>query len=341
VFTSQRRIRVALVGCVATVALLAGCSSGVGNAVSTGSSAKPVAVKKLAYIVKSGNDPYFVNENKGIQSESKTLGITTTMTDVQADTNAAISAVDTSIGQGAQGIAIVVPDQKIGPAVISKAKAAGVPLIAINDPIKDASGKAAPFIGFDATAIGTQVGTSLADLLTKGGVKAGADVKIASVENQKTPVCMARNEAAQAALFKAFPGLSESNILHVPYNNDLNSAIDAMNTVVTANASVKTWITYSCNDGGVLGAWRALASHGVSASNVYGVGIGGEYACQEFGKAEPSGFRAAYYTNSARNGVAAVKILHDFLANGTAIPARTILEGEFVDPSNYKKTIGC
>lgn len=333
----RRKVTVAA-AVVAGVAVLSACSSG---ATSSGRKPGHAKVSKLAYIVKFGTVPYFVQEDKGVQAKSRALGITTTKTDVEQDANAALSAVDTSVGQGAQGILTVVPDQKIGPAVMSKAKAAGIPVIAIDDPIKDAAGKPAPFVGFDAAQLGTQVGTSLADMLTKAGVTPGPAVKIASIEDQKTPVCMTRNRAAQAALFAKMPGLSASNVLHIPYNNDLNSGIDAMNPVVTANPSVKTWIVYSCNDAGVLGAWRALSQHGVSASSVFGVGIGGEYACQEFGKGTPSGFRASYYTDSAIYGATAVQELYDYLKNGTSIPMRTILPGKFVDASNYKQVERC
>ena len=53
---------------------------------------------------------------------------------------------------------IVVPEQKIGPAVLKKAKDAGIPMIAVDDTIKDETGKDAPFVGFSSVAIGKQVG---------------------------------------------------------------------------------------------------------------------------------------------------------------------------------------
>ena len=45
---------------------------------------------------------------------------------------------------------IVVPDQQIGPAILAKAKEAKIPVIAVDDSIKDADGKEAPFVGFSA-----------------------------------------------------------------------------------------------------------------------------------------------------------------------------------------------
>ena len=65
--------------------------------------------------------------------------------------------MDTYIAKGVSGIIIVVPNTKIGPAVIEKAQKAGIPIVAVDDTILDASGKAAPFFGFDAGAAGVKI----------------------------------------------------------------------------------------------------------------------------------------------------------------------------------------
>jgi L-arabinose transport system substrate-binding protein len=330
----HKRVAAVAILLAVTTALTA-CSSG-----STPShTATATKVTKLAYIVKYGTVPYFVAENKGVQAESKKLGITTTTTDVEDDSNAAISAVDTAIGQGAQGLIVVPPNQNLGPAILAKAAAAHIPVISVDDPLVDGSGKPDPFVGFDAAALGTQVGNELATLVKKAGISP-SDIKIASVEDQTTPVCMTRNNAAFAALHKAIPAITDANVIHIPYNNDINSSISAVTTVATANPNVKYWLSYSCNDAGVLGAWRAFAAKGFPASHFFGVGLGGDYACQEF-KENPTGVRASYYLDSTQYGETAVKELYDFLANGKKIPAKTILPGTFIDKSNYAAVAGC
>ena len=74
-----------------------------------------------------------------------------------------------AISKGAKGIAITVPDQSIGPAISDAAKAAGVALVATDDPIKDAPAPPIPFVGFDGTDMGTKVGVEAAKLLTDSG----------------------------------------------------------------------------------------------------------------------------------------------------------------------------
>jgi len=97
------------------------------------------------YLNKYGDNAWFVDEVAGAKAEAEKLGDKFTSEDLQADANRAITAVDTAIGAGAAGIVIVVPDQKIGPAVLKRAHDANIPMIAVDDGIKDAEGKDAPF----------------------------------------------------------------------------------------------------------------------------------------------------------------------------------------------------
>ena len=73
------------------------------------------------------------------------------------DSNLTIVAIDDAIAAHAKGIVVVVPEQKIGPAVLKKAKDAGIPIIAVDDGIKDEAGNDAPFVGFSGVAIGKKV----------------------------------------------------------------------------------------------------------------------------------------------------------------------------------------
>jgi L-arabinose transport system substrate-binding protein len=303
--------------------------------------ADPAKHVSIAYIVKYGTVPYFINEARGVRSKAQQLGADISVEDVEQDSNLELTNVNTAVGQGVSGIITVVPSQKLGPAVIARAQAANIPLIAVDDPIVDGNGKPAPFIGFDATAIGTQVGDELAQLFQQAKLTPGAEVKIASIEDQATPVCMQRNVGAWNAFRKHIPNFDVANVLHIPYHNDLHSAIDAMAPVATAHPEVKTWLVYSCNDAGMLGAWRALSNNGVTPDHVFGVGIGGEYACTEFSKAKPSGFRASFYIDSAIYGAAAVQEIYDHVTKGVPIPDRRVFPGTFVDATNYAREIHC
>ena len=73
------------------------------------------------YINKDGNDSWFVEEVAGAKAEAEKLGVQFTSQNVDFDSNRTTVAVDTAIAANAKGIVIVVPEQKIGPAVLKKA----------------------------------------------------------------------------------------------------------------------------------------------------------------------------------------------------------------------------
>src|SRR5262245_25524722 len=101
---------------------------------------KPI---KIGYVVKHLDNPWFVSETTGAKDLAKKMGVELTVQDVQFDSNLALSAMDTMIAAGVSGFLIVVPEQKLGPAVMEKAAKANLPLIAIDDEISDAGGNPA------------------------------------------------------------------------------------------------------------------------------------------------------------------------------------------------------
>ena len=97
----------------------------------------------IAFIQKQGDQQYFVDEANGARDAAKQLGnVKVNVVNVSMDANAAISAINVMIGQKVDGIAIVVPDQQIGPQVVDMAAQAKIPLVAADDPIKSGTGAA-------------------------------------------------------------------------------------------------------------------------------------------------------------------------------------------------------
>src|SRR4029077_10450156 len=108
-------------------------------------------------INKAADQQYFIDLQTSFVDTITKLGGTAAKFDAKAEAPLGVSLVNDAISKGAKGIAITVPDQSIGPAVSDAAKAAGVALVATDDPIKDSAGAAIPFVGFDGTDMGTKV----------------------------------------------------------------------------------------------------------------------------------------------------------------------------------------
>jgi L-arabinose transport system substrate-binding protein len=295
----------------------------------------------IAYINKMGDNPWFVDEVAGAKAVADELGIEFFNQDVQFDSNLAMTAIDTYIGKDISAIVIVVPDTKIGPAVIEKAQKAGIPLVAVDDTILDSSGKPAPFVGFDAASAGLKVGELIAEFYEKEGWDKQSDMvlKAVAVEDQDLEVCNLRTDGAGKTLTE-MGVVTEDQIIHLPYDNTANSGMDAMAPVITANPDVTHWLLYSCNDDGVLGAWRALQNAGVSADNVIGVGINGQLAAEEFKKGEPTGLRASLMAQAKGHGGTAIQEIYDFLTKGTPIPEITFIPAAVMTPENWAELTG-
>ena len=289
---------------------------------------------KIGYINKMGDHPWFVAEVAGAKKAAEEAGATFVSQDVQFDANLTVTTFDTMVGDGVKGIAIVVPDKALGPVIAQKAKAAGIPLVAVDDDIYYEDGSQVPYVGMNAFNIGVRVGEELAALYKSDGW-AGKEVRIASIEDRKADTCMQRNKGAEEAFLKAVPDFSPDHIVRVAYDNTMVNAIDVMTTTLTANPTVTNWIFYSCNDDGVIGAARALENAGYTADQGMGIGIDGSRACDAFGSGKPSAFRGTMWLNSANHGALAVKLLLASIKDKSALPVQSFTDPEYITAANF------
>ena len=290
---------------------------------------------KLGYINKMGEHPWFVAEVGGAKSAATEAGVKLSTQDVQFNADLTLTTFDTMVGDGVKGIAIVVPDKALGPVVAEKAAQAHIKLIAVDDDIYAQDKAMVPYIGMNATSIGRQVGTEEARLYKSLGWADKKDVKLASIEDRKADTCMQRTRGAEAAFLEAVPGFEQSNIIRIPYDNTMNSAIDAVTTTLTANPNAAHWIFYSCNDDGVLGAVRATENSGMKPDQVVGIGIDGSRACDAFGNGQPTGFRGTLWIDSGKEGSTAVKLLVASIKNDTPLPQKTYVSPDLINADNF------
>ncbi|WP_226781549.1 substrate-binding domain-containing protein [Oceaniglobus trochenteri] len=288
---------------------------------------------KIGYINKMGDHPWFVAEVAGAAEAAKEGGAEFVSQDVQFNADLTITTLDTMIGDGVDGIAIVVPDRALGPVVAQRAKEAGVPLIAVDDDIVDGDGKDVPYVGLNAFSIGENVGRELANFYKEAGWAADS-VGVVSIEDRKADTCMQRNGGAEKALLEN-SDLSEGQIIRAAYDNTMVNAIDVMTTTLTANPQYDNWIFYSCNDDGVLGAARAMENSGYPAEQGIGIGIDGSRACDAFGNGRESAFKGTMWLNSANHGRDAVKLLLAAIKDDAEIPKKTYSDPEFITMDNF------
>jgi L-arabinose transport system substrate-binding protein len=338
---SQRRLRLAVAGIGVGAVLAAGCSSGQQAGPSGGQSATPVSGNiTIAYLQKQGDQQYFLDEAAGAQAAAKELStpsstVTVKMVNLGQDANKAITETDSAIGQKVNGIAIVVPDQKIGPQVASAASGAGVPLVASDDTISDSGDQPVPFVGFDGYDMGSKVGTEAARRVGAMGWNPAQTGVLYSAKQDLT-VCQDRVRGEKSTYVH---GGGVGKAIDVGTDNSVNGAQSTASGIITGNPGIKNWVVMGCNDENVSGVLQALNNAKVPAANMIGVGLGAYIACKSWPVgATPDGFVSALYIDGHDVGAAAVRTLVANIRNGTPLPPKTIAKTQIVDAATWRHT---
>ncbi|MCV2395897.1 substrate-binding domain-containing protein [Actinotalea sp. M2MS4P-6] len=338
-WSRTRSTAVAVVGATALLVSLTACDSGQeAPADAAGTSAAGDAggsgPLEIVYLQKQGDQQYFVDEADGAKAAAEAAGdVTVTVVNLGTDSNKAISELDAAIARGVDGIIMVAPDQAIGPQVIEKANAAGIPLLASDDILTDADGNEAPFVGFDGTSMGNEVGTKAAELYQAAGWTA-ADTAIIAVGKPDLSVCVQRLEGAADTFGQGASDAPE--ILDLGTDNSVTDALNKAGGLITAHQDVQHWVVWGCNDESETGVVTALQNAGVSPDSIIGVGLGAYLTCKDWKAGQDTGNKAALYISGYDVGSAALDAMVADLRDGTPLPPKTIAATHMVDASNWE-----
>ena len=133
--TTVRRRRIAAGACAVTAAIAVaacGSSSSGGSGGSSGGSTKAGAVK-VALILKTFSNPYFVSMEKSAKADAAKKGVNLTVSagTTDGDTSTQITAIDNAIAAGDKGIIITTNGNAVN-AALGKARTAGLYTIALD-----------------------------------------------------------------------------------------------------------------------------------------------------------------------------------------------------------------
>jgi L-arabinose transport system substrate-binding protein len=325
-----RRLPVTLAACgLAAAAALTGCSSGSG-----GSGASAPAHPTFVYLQTDGSQSYFVLEGDGAKAEAAKLGATVKITNENNSSATTVSDIQTAIGQQSNGLIVVAPDATLGPRMVNLAKTGNVAIMASDNGFAGSDGKQVPFVGIDATAFGKSTGTILMGYDKQLGWSTG-NTYMLLYTNPALPTCNQRTTAEQAQVVAS--GFPSSHIITVPTtDNTTQAAFSNTGPVKTAHPQAKNWLLAGCNDDVAFGGAKALVSSGVPAANVDAVGLGGDLACQVWGKGAPNvGFRGTNYIYPNGIGADAVREMYDYVVKHTPFPANTYVAPIQMSQSNF------
>ncbi|WP_372593505.1 substrate-binding domain-containing protein [Actinotalea sp.] len=335
--TSHTNRWVAAGAATALMLALSACSSGMEEEAAPSAAASGAAATgpiEIVYMQKQGDQQYFVDEADGAKAAAEELGdVTVTVVNLGTDANKAISELDAAIARKVGGIIMVAPDQAIGPQVMSAAAAAGIPLLASDDGLTSADGTAAPFVGFNGTAMGNAIGDKAAELYTQAGWTAD-NTKIIAVGKEDLSVCVQRLDGAADSFSKGASDAPE--VIKLGTDNSVTDALNKAGAVLTAHQTVTNWVVWGCNDESETGVVTALQNQGIAPANIIGVGLGAYLTCKDWAAGQDTGNKAALFISGFDVGSAALKAMVAQVRDGVALPAETIADTHMVDSTNWE-----
>lgn len=337
--TGHTSRRVFLLSAAAAALWLGGCAKKTGDAAATGdTSAKPGAVK-IGFFVKQPEEPWFQLEWKFADQAAKAGGFSVIKTGTP-DAEKLLAAIDNIAASGAQGFVVCIPDVRMGPAVVAKAKAANLKMIAVDDQFIGSDNqpmKNVHYLGISAEKIGEDVGKTLAAEMKKRGYNP-ADTAVLAMTYDELATAKARTDGAISQLVAA--GIPQDRIYKAAQRQtDIPGAIDAANTVLTQRPNVKHWLVCGNNDNAVLGAVRALEGRGFAPESSVAVGINGTDCIVELEKAKPTSFYGSMLLSAKAHGYQTAEMLHKWIKDGVEPPLDTRTVGTLITRENFKQVL--
>ena len=291
---------------------------------------------KIGFIVKMPEQAWFINEIAAAEDAAREEQF-----DVVAigapDGERLMTAVDNLAAQGAQGFVVCAPDVRLGPAVVTRARLAGLKVVTVDDQFLGPDGKpyrAVPHLGMSGRKIGLQVGRTIAAEMRRRQWNP-ADVGAIAITANELPTAVERVGGARDALLEA--GFLPANIFEAPQRaTDTEAASNAAAPVFSRQSTVKRWVIFALNEESVLGGVRASEQVGLGADQVIGVGIGGTAtAIAELSKQHATGFYATIAVSSTMHGRQSALNLVAWLRQGHTPPLVTETTGTVMTRDNW------
>jgi L-arabinose transport system substrate-binding protein len=294
---------------------------------------------KLGFIVKQPEEPWFQLEWQFADEAQKKLGFALVKIGA-SDGEHVLAAIDNLAAQGAQGFVICTPDVRLGPAIVARAKAKNMKLVAVDDRFLDKDGKPMEdvhYLGISAGKIGASVGEVLAaEQLKRNWTNAETGVIAVTFEELET--AKERTDGAIAALVSAgFP--AERIFKAATPKPEIPAALDATSALLTQHGDVKKWLVCGMNDNAVLDAVRALEGRGFDAESVVGVGINGTDCIVELEKTKPTGFYASVLLSAKQHGYETCEMLYRWIKDGVEPPRDTRTTGVLITRANFHQVL--
>ena len=316
------------------------CAAVAVSALSLGGLLQAAEAVKIGFLVKQAEEPWFQTEWAFAEKAGKEHGFTVIKIAVP-DGEKTLSAIDSLAANGAKGFVICPPDVSLGPAIVAKAKANGLKVIAVDDRFVDAKGyfmEDVPCLGMAAFEVAQKQGAAMAAEAKKRGWDWKDTYAVINTFNE-LDTGKKRTDGSVKSLEDA--GFPKDHILFTAAKTlDVPGSMDATNSaLVKLPSGAKNLIIGGMNDNTVLGGVRATETAGFAAANVIGIGINGTDAIGELKKAD-SGFFGSMLPSPHIEGYNTALMMYEWVTKGTEPPKYTAMdEVTLITRENFKQEL--
>lgn len=309
--------------------LLAGCQ---GNLVKNEDS-----TIKLAYISKDLEHYWFQQVKSGIESKCQEKGIKVECFNAEYDDDKCMNLVKKIVKEKYDGLLICTTNQELGEEIGKLCREAEIPVVTIDDSMKDDEDKAFPYVGMATREVGAIGGSALAKMAEekKFPFESGK-VRILEIDVPSLSVFRDRLTGYEEALFTNL-ALTKKDVVTIEgttgmYESNYDKAIKYFQD----NPPEKDlyWIICGSNDDCALASMHALKVLGVPQEQMIACGLGGyELSIQEF--EEENRNYITVMTQPDVEGAQAAEMLYENLVNGKEMDTSIILGGAVATCDNY------
>ena len=292
---------------------------------------------KLAFISKDLDHYWYQQVKSGMESKCQEMGMKLQCFNSDDDDDTCIRQVKQVIREEYDGLMICATDQKLGSEIGKLCAEAEIPVVTIDDSMRDADGKDFPYVGMATREVGSIGGAALAKMAKeKEFPLENGDVRILEIDVPRLSVFRERLTGYEDALLTNSP-LNRENITVIDVSTGMYEAnCEIVKRYFQENVPDKNtyWIICGVNDDCALAPMHVLKEMGVPAEQIIACGLGGyELSIREF-EAQNRNY-ITVMTQPDVEGAQAAEMLHEYLVNGEALDTSIILGGAVATCDNY------
>ncbi len=313
---------------VLMIGALTGCSPKPEPAAEPAAAPAPEKEIRVAIILKTLANPFWVAMKEGIEKEAAALNVKVDIfaVDSEDDVQGQLKKFEDAVAQktyDAIGFAPISPVSLI-PAIV-QANEAGLPVVNIDEKVnmeelKNAGGSIVAFVTTDNKQVGEKGATYLSEVIGNAGEVAIIEGKAGNTSGEN------RRDGAKA-FFDTQSGIKV--VASQPADWDRVKALDVAANIIQKNPNIKGF--YCCNDTMALGAVQAVQNAGLEGK-VFVVGTDG---VPEAVQAVQDGtLLATVAQDPAKVGATSLQILVDSVKSGKKVsegePAMTAVDSNLI-----------